>query len=78
MITFLQIPLNPILVSDGAHDAGDVIRHGEHNQCYEKPITASQEIAEPAAHRCKNDLYHVPELLHILSSSSIVVPGRRT
>jgi hypothetical protein len=59
-----------LLVGDGAHDAGDVVRHDEDDECDQKAVTAAQEPAEPASDGGECELNGVPEFFHALSSIS--------
>ena len=53
-----------LAVYDGAHDACQVIEHDKQEQRVQKPVTAAQKPAEPAADACENDLNSYPEFLH--------------
>lgn len=69
-------PLEPdrareLLVLHGAHDAGDVVEEGEHDERDEEPVAASEEVAEPASNPCENDLDRVPKFLHSVFLSAI-------
>ena len=53
-----------VLVSDGAHDAGDVVDHRKGDQRIQKAVHTAQEPSKEAAESGESQLNASPDLFH--------------
>ena len=52
------------VITNGTHDASDIVDGYKCDECVEQSIPTSEEVAEPAANAGKDELNRVPEFFH--------------
>ena len=52
-------------VIECTHNFGDIVDSYKGNKCVERPVIATEKVAEPVTNACEDKINYVPKIFHM-------------